>query len=210
MDMVSFNVCNCVANTKRTIQGGRHGTAIQAASFWGRPSLVRLLLEHGADPNIQGKVMLTILTSVTCLSVGPGGEDGTALHAALRGGNWERFLEKEAKPPALGPQPSTRAYLNIMKLLMNKGANPNIQGNNVWPLSRKTATEIISQGGRYGTVLQTASWIGNLDAVQLLLANGADPDVTGECFSQPQLAFNGDGKAVYTGRLYRQHRLKGI
>jgi ankyrin repeat protein len=35
-------------------KGGKYGTAIQAATFSGNLDTVRLLLESGSDPNVQG------------------------------------------------------------------------------------------------------------------------------------------------------------
>jgi hypothetical protein len=38
--------------------GGKYGAALQAAAFMGFPELVALLLEKGADPNIQGACLV--------------------------------------------------------------------------------------------------------------------------------------------------------
>jgi hypothetical protein len=40
-------------------------------------------------------------------------------------------------------------------------------------------TDMVHAGGKYGTVLQAASYGGNLQVVQLLLDKGADPNTQG-------------------------------
>jgi ankyrin repeat protein len=37
------------------LQDGTYGTALQVASIWGVPEIVKLLLESGADVNIKGE-----------------------------------------------------------------------------------------------------------------------------------------------------------
>jgi ankyrin repeat protein len=83
-----------------------------------------------------------------------------------------------------------------MKLLLNKGANPNVKdeyGDTSLTLaSRLSYTEIVEQllsngadpnvQNKYGeTALIRASRYGYLDIVQILLSNGADPNVQDKC-----------------------------
>jgi ankyrin repeat protein len=49
--------------TNSANQGGEYGTALQAASFWGRLEIVELLLEGGAKPDIQGENPFYICTA---------------------------------------------------------------------------------------------------------------------------------------------------
>lgn len=53
--------------------GGEYGTALQAAAYFGNLKIVQLLLERGADVNIEGE----------------GGTHGTALQAAAGRGHSE-------------------------------------------------------------------------------------------------------------------------
>ncbi|KAJ6080744.1 hypothetical protein N7499_005618 [Penicillium canescens] len=127
---------------------GRHGCALQAASFKGSESAVQMLLEQGADPNVQG------------------GEFGNALQAASYKG-YERIvqmlLEQGADPNVQGGEfgnalqaASYKGYERIVQMLLEQGADPNVQG------------------GKFGNALQAASSEGHENIVQILLERGAD------------------------------------
>ena len=56
---------------------------------------------------------------------------------------------------------SYRSHIDVMKVLLEKGADPH------------------AQGGHHGNALQAASRFGNIDALKLLLEKGADPNMQG-------------------------------
>ncbi|KAF1820768.1 ankyrin, partial [Dissoconium aciculare CBS 342.82] len=128
-------------------QGGRYGTALQAASLRGYDKVVRLLLEAEADVNAQG------------------GDYGNALQAAsLRGYDKvvRLLLEAEADVNAQGGDYGTALYAassgghdKVVRLLLEAEADVN------------------AQGGQYGTALYAASSRGHDKVVQLLLFAGA-------------------------------------
>ena len=86
--------------------------------------------------------------------------------------------------------------MEVVRLLLDKGANVNIQGGEygsalqaaatswrdsvevVWLLLDKGASVNI-QGGTYGNALQAAAWRGNVELVRLLLDKGAGVHVQG-------------------------------
>ncbi|KAJ7900863.1 ankyrin repeat-containing domain protein [Mycena leptocephala] len=146
------------------IEGGAHGTALQAVSdmacweivllllaesrtkipedtdilrqaiYAGEIEVVRLLLEKGADPNFRG------------------GEYGTALQAAsMQDVSPDGFTRSD--DPVL-----VQKNLKMITLLLDMGADPNVEG------------------GKYGTALQAASYQGKLEVVAMLLEEGADPN----------------------------------
>ena len=129
-------------------QGGRYGSALQAASFGGNAETVKLLLDKGADISAQG------------------GEYGSALQAASARGRTKTvklLLDKGADISAQGGEygsalqaASARGRTKTVKLLLDKGA------------------DISAQGGEYGSALQAASFRGNTETVKLLLDRGAD------------------------------------
>ena len=50
---VKFLLDNC-PDIHINAQGGTHGTALQAAAYWGQTLSVKALLQHGADVNLRG------------------------------------------------------------------------------------------------------------------------------------------------------------
>nr|GAT43486.1 NACHT and ankyrin domain protein [Mycena chlorophos] len=131
-------------------------TALHAAAWKGHTEIVGMLLQADADLSI--------------LSV----NNGTPLHAAVRGGN----------------------KLETVNLLLATGANPNL----IWPwpggkygtalheaaffgytelcealLKANAAVDLIA--GNYGTALQAAALGKSLESLKLLLSVGADPNL---------------------------------
>jgi hypothetical protein len=50
------------------IRGGKHGTALQAALRQGHSAVGKLLLDKGADPNVQGECIIhREILPLTCL-----------------------------------------------------------------------------------------------------------------------------------------------
>jgi ankyrin repeat protein len=85
------------------------------ASFHGALDFVTLLLENGADPNVEGAELLRSGIHVDILPAG--GEYGTALQAAVA------TEEEHIEVPVI---------LSILSLLLKKGADPNIGGGNLY------------------------------------------------------------------------------
>jgi ankyrin repeat protein len=98
------------------VAGGKYGTALQVASFHGAFDIVTLLLENGADPNVEGAELLWSGIHVDILPAG--GEYGTALQAAVAAGE-QHYI----KLPII---------MSILSLLLKKGAAPNIGGGNLY------------------------------------------------------------------------------
>jgi ankyrin repeat protein len=93
-----------------------------------------------------------------------GGEYGTALHAA-----------------------SHQGHLKIVKLLLEKGVGPNVQGA-IFAILRSVG-DMFPAGDKYGTALQAAaaSSSGNLNVVRLLFEKGADLNAHGGSFVIPKV-----------------------
>ena len=114
---------------------------------------IQLLLDKGANVDIQG------------------GEYGSALQAAAKGGNVEvvrLLLDKGANVDIQGREYGSAleaavwgGNVEVVRLLLDKGANVDIQG------------------GGFGNALQTAVWSGDVEVVRLLLDKGANVNIQG-------------------------------
>jgi ankyrin repeat protein len=132
-----------------------YSNALQAASAQGYKAVVRLLLDKGADVNVQ------------C------GQYGNALQAASYGGHEavvRLLLSKDADVNAQGgmygnalqaASAGGHEHEAVVRLLLDKDADVN------------------AQGGHYGNALQAASAKGHKAVVRLLLDKDADVNAQG-------------------------------
>jgi ankyrin repeat protein len=81
-------------------------TALMSAAVFSRPAMVRLLLAHGADPDLLG--------------TDPAG--GNAVNAALTGLNGMQLLGRSDEPD---PEKRKRALM-VVRLLLQRRADPNL------------------------------------------------------------------------------------
>ncbi|KAF7365665.1 HET-domain-containing protein [Mycena venus] len=167
------------------------GTALQAASATGQLEIVRLLLQNGADINMDGEdgaalqvaskeghVAIVRLLLENRADINAKGENGTALQLASQGGHIsivQLLLKKGADINADGHLTALQAaseagHLEIVCLLLEKGAHANAPSR------------------RYGTALQLASGKSHIDIVRLLLEKGADVNAEGGNSTALQLA----------------------
>ncbi|KAF6835360.1 ankryin repeat protein [Colletotrichum musicola] len=128
--------------------GGAYGTALQAACRWHQKDVVELMLSRKGNPNIQA------------------GCDWNALHAAITGPRPPVLMPGEDKTvvatvvaPAEDSEESPKTDVEIVKLLLEKGAEPNADG-------------------RYGSALGVALHKNRADLANLLLDHGADANLT--------------------------------
>ena len=148
--------CNQVVKSllwdnNQRVDVGRYGSdcvlAIYAASLGGHQDIVQILLDQGADVDVEG------------------GEYSNALQAASLEGHQEIvqiLLDKGADINAQGgyygnalQAASSGGHQEIVRMLLDKGADVN------------------AEGGRYGNALQAASSKGHQDIVRTLLNKGA-------------------------------------
>ncbi|KAJ7269766.1 ankyrin repeat-containing domain protein [Mycena rebaudengoi] len=157
------------------------GGALQSAVIGGHVVMVRLLLEKGANIDLNDD------------------EHATALHIASRKGHVEivrLLLERGAGVNIYDSQDETALYMaaeaghvEVVRLLLERGADVNARaeqtssalqaaassGNiEVVRLLLEKGADINAQGGRYGSALHGASSYENIELVRFLLQNGAD------------------------------------
>ena len=169
---------------------GRQGglTALLFAVRQGASATTLALLEGGADVNqvspadrtspllmatINGHFDLAMTLIERGAAVDWASDAGaTALYAALN---------VQWAPKAFYPQPRTylqqrTSYLDLMKTLLSKGADPNVRlKRKLWYSSYNFDVLRVDEVG--ATPFWRAAYASDLDAMRLLVANGADPHV---------------------------------
>jgi ankyrin repeat protein len=133
---------------------GDRTTPLLIATINGRFDLAKFLLDKGADPKAAS-------------------ENGvTPLYAALNC-QWA--------PKALYPQPrayeqQAATYLDLMTALLDKGANPNVRlKKKVWYSGYNFDLSGVDESG--ATPFWRAAYASDVDAMRLLVAHGADPNI---------------------------------
>ena len=133
---------------------GDRTSPLLIATINGHFDLAKLLLDKGAEPNAASE------------------NNATALYAALN---------CEWAPKALYPQPRaqmnlTTTYLELMKALLDKGADPNVRLNKkVWYSGYSFDLSGVDETG--ATPFWRAAYASDVDAMKMLVAYGADPNI---------------------------------
>jgi ankyrin repeat protein len=136
------------------VSAGDHTSPLLIATINGHFDLARLLLDTGADPQVAAD------------------NGATPLYAAVN---------CEWAPKALYPQPRAQVnqkttYLELMKALLDKGADANVRLNKkVWYSGYSFDLSGVDEIG--ATPFWRAAYASDVDAMTLLVAYGADPDI---------------------------------
>jgi ankyrin repeat protein len=129
-------------------------TALQAAASKGQTSIVKLLLDKGADVTVANKEGWTPLNSAS-----DSGHVDIVKLLLDNGADVTVTSENGWTPLNLA---SDSGHVDVVKLLLDNGADVTVTSENGW------------------TPLNSASSNGHVDVVKLLLDNGADVTVTSE------------------------------
>jgi ankyrin repeat protein len=183
-------------------QGGKYGTALQAASAMGHAKVAQLILRYGADANQQGgrygtalqaAVALGYIDIVRLVVANPNinvniqrGAYGTALHAASLKGHTEMvqiFLERGADVNRQEGHYGTplqvaavRGHEDIVKLLL-----------------KDSSLDVNARGGQYGTALQAASVKGYFELAEMFIMRGANTNLRDGEYGSALQAASGKG-----------------
>jgi ankyrin repeat protein len=136
------------------VSAGDKTSPLLIATINGRFDLGKHLLDHGADPNLASEA------------------GATPLYAAVNV-TWA--------PKALYPQPraflqQNLSYLDFMKELLDKGADPNARlKKKLWYSGYNFDLSGVDEGG--ATAFWRAAYAGDVEAMQLLKEHGADPNI---------------------------------
>jgi ankyrin repeat protein len=136
------------------VSAGDKTSPLLIATINGHFDLAKLLLDKGADVQTAAE------------------NNATPLYAALN---------VEWAPKALYPQPRAQlnqktTYLELMKALLDKGADPNVRLNKkVWYSGYSFDLSGVDETG--ATPFWRAAYASDVDAMQMLVAYGADPNI---------------------------------
>jgi ankyrin repeat protein len=153
------------------ISGGDKLSPIVEAIINGHFDIAKYLLDKGADPNLVGLSGLAPLYAT---------------------------IDVQWAPKAWFPQPSTEqekvSHLELMQALIDKGANVNAQvGEKLWFRSFTNDYTWVDPAG--ATAFWRAAQSGDVPAMKLLLAHGADPKLANKSGETPLHAAAGIGWA---------------
>ena len=180
-----------------------HWTPLHVASYLGNVEIVRLLLDHGADPeaNAEGDMGSKPLHQVSCGKY-RSQEDGVRVAQLLleRGANVNTRRDDHQTPLHAA---SYFGNVEIVRLLLEHGADSeaNAEGDygakplhslscgkfesqedgvRVAELLLEHGADVNARRNDHHTPLHVASYLGNVEIVRLLLAHGADPGANAE------------------------------
>ena len=136
------------------VSAGDKTSPLLIATINGHFDLAMLLLDKGADPQAAAD------------------NNATPLYGALN---------VEWAPKALYPQPRAQinqkvSYLDLMKALLDKGADPNVRLNKkIWYSGYSFDLSGVDETG--ATPFWRAAYASDVDAMKLLVSYGADPNI---------------------------------
>lgn len=154
------------------VSGSEHSTPLVMAIANGHYDFAAMLLKHGADPNLANIMGVTPLWATIDV----------------------RWVPKQWSPEPITDQEHTN-YIAMMTLLLDHGANPNARlGGEVWSRVLTENRNWVNPTGT--TAFWRAAQADDLEAMKLLVARGADPNLTSKAGTTPLMVAAGLGWAA--------------
>ena len=167
-------------------QGGL--TALHFAARQGSAAAARALVDAGADPNLvsPGDLASPLLTALinghfdlAAMLVEKGADPNLASDAGVA--PLFAVVNVQWAPIAAYPQPrahlqQSRTYLDMLKMLLDKGADPNLRvRRKVWYSGYNFDQSGVDEAG--ATAFWRAAYAADVAAMKLLVSYGADPTI---------------------------------
>lgn len=167
-------------------QGGL--TALHFAARQGSAAAARALVDAGADPNLvsPGDLASPLLTAIinghfdlAAMLVEKGANPNLASDAGVA--PLYAVVNVQWAPIAAYPQPrahlqQSRTYLDLLKLLLDQGADPNLRvRRKVWYSGYNFDQSGVDEAG--ATAFWRAAYAADVAAMKLLVSYGADPTI---------------------------------
>jgi ankyrin repeat protein len=142
------------SGAKLDAESGDNSTALLLATINGHFDIAKFLVGHDADVNLQSM-------------------DGAAPLYGVVNTQWAR--------KSMHPQPTTKGektfYLDLMKDLLDRGADPNARlTKDLWYSEYNRTLNTTSAAGT--TAFWKCAEVGDIDGMRLLISRGADPKVS--------------------------------
>jgi len=177
-------------------------TALLYAARQGHFETVRTLLDAGVDINQVSAdkttpLMMAIINGHFDLGMYLLERGANPKLATVAGGTpLYRVIDLQWAPKSFYPQPNARqekvAYLELMKALLARGADPNARLTaQLWYTGYGFELDGVEPAG--ATPFWRAAQVGDVDAMKLLVAQGADPNIATNEGVTPLLVAAGDG-----------------
>jgi ankyrin repeat protein len=136
------------------LSAGDKTSPLLIATINGRFDLGKVLLDHGADPNLASDAGAAPLYAAVNVTWAP-----KALYPQPRA-----FLQQEL------------SYLDFVKVLLDKGADPNVRlKRKLWYSGYNFDLSGVDEGG--ATAFWRAAYAGDVEAMSLLKEHGAEPNI---------------------------------
>jgi ankyrin repeat protein len=146
-----------------------HTTALLFATINAHFGLARMLVDHGANPNIASA-------------------DGATPLYGVANTQWARH----SSYPQPTPKYEKTTYLELMQDLLDKGADPNMRlVKELWYSEYNFSLESATAAGT--TAFWKCAEVGDIDGMKLLVSRGADPNIASNEGVTPLLMASGAG-----------------
>jgi ankyrin repeat protein len=154
---------------KTDLASADKSTALLFATINAHFGVAKLLVEHGANPNL-------------------GSVDGASPLYGVVNTQWARH----SGYPQPTPKYEQTSYLELMKLLLDRGADPNARlVKELWYSEYNFSLESASAVGT--TAFWKCAEVGDIDGMKLLVSRGADPNIASRDGVTPLLMASGAG-----------------